>query len=233
MSSDKVAPAVPATTRIPTHECIGNLRTSFPTAHEEVQIIPTSSLAAQVYIRGQTPAKFVHQAIPSLSPGELLVRLSHSGVCATDYATYSGALGKSDGVTGFVSPHVGGHEGIGTIVAVGSAVKTNDLSPKYIAEGPDANEFVIGQRVGIRWISKTCEKCTYCRIGRGDLCAFQRMASVHEHGTFQQFCRVHTSCAVRIPESVSAENAAAMMCAGSAAHTAVKVTFTKSTQEPH
>ncbi|KAL3426420.1 Alcohol dehydrogenase 1-like protein 1 [Phlyctema vagabunda] len=183
--------------------------------------LPTSSLAAQVQIRGMTPVTFAQQAIPQLKPGQLLVQLSHSGVCGTDYATYSGSLGEADGVTGFVAPHIGGHEGIGTVIAMCSPVE--DLETLATSSNKRPPEmFQLGQRVGVRWMSQTCEKCTYCRLGRGELCASGRATSVHENGTFQQFCVVHSSCAVRIPSSVSAESAAAMMCAGSTAHTAVK-----------
>ena len=205
----------------PLHQCAAKSQETFQYLPNKNQTLPTSSLAAQVFIRGQTSVVFGQQRIPELAPGELLVQLSHSGVCGTDFATYSGALGEADGVIGFVTPHIGGHEGIGTIIAAGSAIETNDFL--LGARRLDVEKFEIGQRVGIRWMSKTCEECRYCRLGRGDLCAFQRMTSVHEHGTFQQFCRVHSSDAVRIPETVGAGNAAAMMCAGSAAHAAVKV----------
>ena len=179
---------------------------------------PTCSIAAQVQIRGQTPVTLTSMSIPYLGPSELLVQLSHSGICATDVAIFSGKLGGADGITGFVNPHVGGHEGIGTIIAIGSAAEDGDAQ-----EYGSAGGFQIGQRVGVRWTSKTCEQCTYCHNGRGDLCAFQRVTSVHEHGTFQQFCKVHSGSAIRIPELVTAGNAAAMMCAGSAAYMAVKV----------
>src|ERR1700743_1443146 len=43
---------------------------------------PTCSIAAQVKIRGQTPVTLTSMSIPYLGPSELLVQLSHSGICA-------------------------------------------------------------------------------------------------------------------------------------------------------
>jgi S-(hydroxymethyl)glutathione dehydrogenase/alcohol dehydrogenase len=80
-------------------------------------------------------------------PGEVLVRISASGVCASDAHVINGRspLAKS--------PTVLGHEGAGTVTAVGPDVST--LGP--------GDHVVIG-------LYAPCWSCSYCVAGRPWLC---------------------------------------------------------------
>jgi propanol-preferring alcohol dehydrogenase len=81
-----------------------------------------------------------------LAPGECLVKMHCSGVCHTDLHA---ALG--DWPLKAMSPLIGGHEGVGEVVAIG----------KYTTNSP----VKIGQRVGIKWIADSCLNCEQCRKG--------------------------------------------------------------------
>ena len=72
----------------------------------------------------------------NVGPAEALVQLTHSGVCGTDehYLHAGVALG---------------HEGIGIIKEIGSAVTA----------------FKIGDRVGFGWVHYVCGQCTNCLSG--------------------------------------------------------------------
>lgn len=76
-----------------------------------------------------------------LAPGECLVKLEYSGVCHSDLHIRNG-----DWAVKAVPPLVGGHEGVGRVVAIG-AQSNSHASVK------------IGDRVGLKWIATVCGKC--------------------------------------------------------------------------
>ncbi len=83
--------------------------------------------------------------------GEVLVKITHSGVCHTDAFTLSG-----DDPEG-VFPAVLGHEGSGIVVEVGAGVTSvrpgDHVIPLYTAE---------------------CGQCKFCRSGKTNLCSAVR-----------------------------------------------------------
>ena len=85
---------------------------------------------------------------PEPGPTQVLIRIRASGLCYTDVHIASGALGVS-------FPHVIGHEPVGEIVAVGSAVTTRRK----------------GDRVGVPWHQSSCGRCEWCLRGKPTFCA--------------------------------------------------------------
>lgn len=81
-----------------------------------------------------------------LAPGECLLKMLCTGVCHTDLHA---ALG--DWPVKPMTPLIGGHEGVGEIVAIG---KNTTNSPVQL-----------GQRVGVKWIANSCYNCEQCRKG--------------------------------------------------------------------
>lgn len=80
-------------------------------------------------------------------PDEVLVRLSASGVCASDAHTRSGH-------TSSPLPAVLGHEGAGVVVSV----------------GPNVRHVAPGDHVALSWMPN-CGRCRHCVAGRPVLCA--------------------------------------------------------------
>merc|ERR1711939_301500 len=86
---------------------------------------------------GSISTKIVELDTPEPGPGQVLVRLTHSGVCHSDM----GVMTK----TWKILPHptqegqVGGHEGVGRIVKMGP--------------GTEAAHVKVGQKVGVKWIA--------------------------------------------------------------------------------
>ena len=79
-----------------------------------------------------------------LAPGECLVKLEYSGVCHSDLHIRNG-----DWANKAAPPLVGGHEGVGRVVAIGA----------------QSNSHVkIGDRVGLKWIATVCGKCVSPRL---------------------------------------------------------------------
>lgn len=101
-----------------------------------------SQTGAKVQVRDDFPVRQPHE----LAPGECLVRLHCTGVCHTDLHAATGDWPVPPEV-----PLVGGHEGVGEVVAIG----------KDTIESP----VKIGDRVGIKWIAYSCLNCEMCRKG--------------------------------------------------------------------
>jgi uncharacterized zinc-type alcohol dehydrogenase-like protein len=95
-------------------------------------------------------------------------------------------------------PLVPGHEIIGAVAAVGSAV----------------TQFKIGQRVGIGWQCNSCLECDSCRQGEENLCAKGQGVVVNHHGGFADRVRSHARFVVPIPDTLQSENAAPLLCGG-------------------
>lgn len=82
----------------------------------------------------------------SLAPGECLVRLTHSGVCHSDLSI------ARDEFAGLQKPDlVGGHEGVGTVVAIGAHTQKAPVT--------------IGARVGVKFLADVCKICELCVSG--------------------------------------------------------------------
>ena len=110
--------------------------------------IPTSQKVA-ILNHGSTKVQVQDHPVKcpdDLAPGECLVKMHCSGVCHTDLHASHG-----DWPVKPVSPLIGGHEGVGEVVAIGK--NTIDSPVK------------IGQRVGIKWVADSCFHCEQCRKG--------------------------------------------------------------------
>ena len=108
------------------------------------------SRAAVAFEAGK-PLQIVELDVEKPRKGEVLVRITHTGVCHTDAFTLSG-----DDPEGLF-PVVLGHEGAGIVVEVGegvSSVKPGDhVIPLYTAE---------------------CRECLFCKSGKTNLCVAVR-----------------------------------------------------------
>ncbi|KAF5389319.1 hypothetical protein D9757_003472 [Collybiopsis confluens] len=142
-----------------------------------------------------------------LLPGECLVKLECSGACHTDLHA---ALG--DWPVSAKTPLVGGHEGVGIIVATGqntfnSPVKTGD-------------------RVGIKWLADSCLNCEHCKKGREQNCLKAKLSGFTVDGTFQEYVVSYVNHVTPIPEGIASDEAASVLCAGVTVYRAIKYSQT-------
>ncbi len=135
-----------------------------------------------------------------LGADEVDIRISHCGVCRSDLHL----MDNDWQVSKF--PFVPGHEIVGTVEAVGAAVK--DLEP--------------GQRVGVGWQAGSCGQCEWCRQGKENLCPQAQPTCVQRNGGFADAVRVPARFAVPIPEAMDSENAAPLLCAGITVYTPLR-----------
>lgn len=127
-----------------------------------------------------------------LKPDEVEIAISHCGICHSDLHLVDNDWGLSQ------YPFIPGHEIIGRIIDVGSAVKTLKLD----------------QRVGVGWQSNSCGVCEWCLQGKENLCAESEGTCVHRNGGYANAVRVNARFVIPIPEKLDSENAAPLLCAG-------------------
>ena len=127
-----------------------------------------------------------------LKANEVEVRISHCGICHSDIALIDNDWGLSK------YPFIPGHEIVGTVSAVGSAVKDR----------------TVGERVGIGWQADSCGICEWCRQGEEQLCASAQPTCVGRNGGYADSVRVNSKFAIPVPASLDSENVAPLLCAG-------------------
>ncbi len=124
---------------------------------------------------------------------DVRVSVSHCGVCHSDIH----AIDDYYGITKY--PFVPGHEIVGTVSAVGSAV----------------SELREGDRVGIGWQGRSCMQCEWCLQGDEQLC--QDIVSCGTwvpYGGFSSSIVVDSRFAYPLPDAMPSEVAAVLVCAG-------------------
>jgi len=122
------------------------------------------------------------------------------GVCHSDTITKYGAF------PGIQYPRVPGHEVAGVIDAV----------------GPDVPVYKAGQRVGLGWHGGHCNYCTPCRRGDFILCENQQISGISYDGGYADYVIAPANALALIPDDLSNEDAAPLMCAGVTTYNALR-----------
>jgi D-arabinose 1-dehydrogenase-like Zn-dependent alcohol dehydrogenase len=130
--------------------------------------------------------------LPEVAAGHVRVRVEACGICHSDSITVENLW------PGIAFPRVPGHEIAGTIDAIGEGVV-------------DWHE---GDRVGVGWHGGHCGHCDRCRRGDFITCRFLQIPGVAYDGGYGEFVLVPAVALARIPDGLSAAEAAPLMCAG-------------------
>lgn len=152
----------------------------------------------------QAPLSIEEVDRPSLESHEVLIRVEACGACHSDVHVADGDWRQLSGI--IKRPLILGHEIAGRIVEKGSAVR--DLE--------------IGDRVGVPWIHWSCGECEFCREGNENLCARQKITGVTVDGGYAEFVKAPASHSVKIPDGISATQAAPLFCAAVTVYRALK-----------
>jgi len=161
-------------------------------------------MKAAVLHEFKQPLKIADVPRPQLAGDEVLIKVEACGVCHSDLHVAEGDWKQFAGIV--KRPLILGHEVAGRIAERGSAV--SDLQ--------------IGDRVGVPWLYWSCGECEFCREGNENLCAKQGITGVTVDGGFSEFLKVRATHATRIPDGLSALEAAPLFCAGVTVHRALK-----------
>jgi L-iditol 2-dehydrogenase len=153
------------------------------------QSIPTTMQAA-VY-RGLNDVRLESVPVPSIGPGEMLIRVHTCGVCGTDL--------KKIATGSHSAPRIFGHETSGTVAAV----------------GPEVRNWRTGDRV-VAFHHIPCRECFYCRHQTFAQCEIYKKVGCTagfepSGGGFAEYVRVMDWIVergtVRIPDGISFEQA--------------------------
>jgi len=137
------------------------------------------------------PPRRVERPVPRPGAQELLVKVAACGVCRTDLHVLDGEIPAH-------YPIVPGHEIVGHVIEVGSAVQGME----------------IGQRVGIPWLGHTCGICPYCRAGRENLCDAPQFTGASRDGGYATHVVADAQYCFALPDRFSDAEAAPLLCAG-------------------
>jgi len=144
-------------------------------------------------------------ASPELKEHDVRVSITHCGVCHTDIH----AIEDYYGFTTF--PFVPGHEIVGHVTAVGSAV----IGLKD------------GDRVGIGWQGRSCAKCEWCLKGETQLCMeIEETTVMVPYGGFSSSVIADYRFVYLLPPTMPSEIAAVLMCAGVTVYSALRTHVT-------
>lgn len=161
-------------------------------------MIPSYTTAAILTApRGAIAVTSVRVAEPGT--GEVLIRMEACGLCHSDL--FVASLEKLP-----LIPLTLGHEGIGRVEALGAGV-----------EG-----FAIGDRAGITFLASTCGACELCLTGRERFCPRQLNFGYTVDGALAGYVVVPAPLLVRVPDTLTAAEAAPLCCAGWTAYGAVR-----------
>jgi D-arabinose 1-dehydrogenase-like Zn-dependent alcohol dehydrogenase len=120
------------------------------------------------------------------------VRVEACGICHSD------AFVVHAGFPGITYPRVPGHEIAGTVDAIGDEVVG----------------FSKGDRVGVGWHGGNCGHCDRCRRGDFITCRNLQVPGMAYDGGYADYTIVPEVALARIPDGLTAVEAAPLMCAG-------------------
>jgi D-arabinose 1-dehydrogenase-like Zn-dependent alcohol dehydrogenase len=131
-----------------------------------------------------------------LGPNDVLIEITHSGLCGTDlhYKSNDMALG---------------HEGVGIVRQMGA----------------NAHLFKFGDRVGWGYVHHSCGHCKYCLTGFETFCpereiygeANLQQGSIGSHAIWDE------NYIFAVPENMKSEHAAPLMCGGATVFNSLKL----------
>ncbi len=151
------------------------------------------------FVDSGTPLQLLEIAMPSFGKSDVLVRVKAAGICHSD-AHYRA------GVSPVMNPPLPlGHEVAGVIEEVGASVV--NLSP--------------GDRVCLHYLV-TCGKCHHCQAGREQFCPHVEMIGKHRPGGYAEYIVVPATNAYKLPENITFEEGAVLMCSSSTAYHALR-----------
>ena len=141
---------------------------------------------------------------PHPEAGEVLIQVEACGACHSDVHLADGDWTQLAGIV--KRPLILGHEIAGHVVE----------------RGPAVHDLRIGDRVGVPWIHWSCGECEFCREGNENLCSRQKITGVTVDGGYAEFVKAPATHALKIPDGLSALEAAPLFCAGVTVYRALK-----------
>jgi threonine 3-dehydrogenase len=161
----------------------------------------TNMMRALVKAKPEMGLWMEHVPVPEPGPNDVLIKVKKSAICGTDVHIWNWDSWAQKTIP---VPMVVGHEFVGEIAEIGSAVTKYKVGERVSGEG-----------------HIVCGKCRNCRAGRGHLCHYTMGVGVNRPGSFGEFVCIPEHNVVSIPDEVPDEVAAIFDPFGNAVHTAL------------
>lgn len=142
--------------------------------------------------RAGGPWESVEREIPEPGPGRVRVQVKACGICHSDVLTKEGLW------PGIQYPRAPGHEIAGVVDAL----------------GPEVSLWKKGQRVGLGWNGFYCTECQACRRGDFVNCARLQIPGINYDGGYADYVIAPARNLAPLPDALSFEEAAPILCAG-------------------
>lgn len=149
-------------------------------------------MRAMVLERPRTLLRMADVPQPDCGAGQVLLRVTACGICRTDLHVVDGELTQP------ALPLIPGHQIVGEVMAMGSAVKG----------------IIPGQRLGVPWLGGSCGQCWYCHHEKENLCDAARYTGYQINGGFAEYAVADAAYCFPIPAQFSDSQAAPLLCAG-------------------
>jgi len=145
------------------------------------------------------PLQMQEVPTPRIGERDVLVRVKAAGICHSD-AHYRAGVSPVRSL-----PLTLGHEVAGVVEEVGSQV--DNVKP--------------GDRVCLHYMV-TCGDCCYCSTGNEQFCTSGAMIGKHRDGGYAEYISVSSRNAFSLPEELSFEEGAVLMCASATSFHALR-----------
>jgi len=132
--------------------------------------------------------------VPEIGLSEVLIRVGAAGICHSD-AHYRAGISKIDNL-----PVTLGHEVAGRVEKIGNKV----------------TDVAAGDRVCVHYLVH-CRSCEFCVRGLEQFCRSGQMIGKHRDGGYAEFIKVPGRNAFALPDEISFEVGAIMMCSSATA----------------
>ncbi|MGP4005495.1 NAD(P)-dependent alcohol dehydrogenase [Streptomyces sp. 4N124] len=140
---------------------------------------------------------------------DVLIDIKFAGICHSDIHQAREGWGEA------IFPMVPGHEIAGVVSEV----------------GPGVTKFAVGDRVGVGCMVDSCRECENCKAGLEQYCTGGGMIGTYNavdkdgeptYGGYSRQIVVDENYVVRIPEGLSLDEAAPLLCAGITTYSPLK-----------
>jgi alcohol dehydrogenase len=159
-----------------------------------------ATVKAAIVSSATEPWRIEDVPTPEPGPAQVVIKVHASGLCYTD-------VHQALGHFGMPYPMRLGHEPVGEIVAVGSAVTSRK----------------VGDRVGVPWVQASCGHCEWCLRGFPSGCPELVQAAIDMPGGHAEYLLAFAEATMPLPDAVSYEQAAPIMCAGFTVYSGLRI----------
>jgi len=145
-------------------------------------------------VEADKPLEMQDIPIPSIGVKDILVRVRAAGICHSDahYRAGKSSMGSL--------PITLGHEVSGLVEKIGTQVTT----------------LKAGDRVALHY-NISCGDCFYCSTGNEQFCTTVKMLGHHVDGGYAEYIALPVRNAIPLPDEISFEEGATLMCASATA----------------